>query len=347
MSGPLMEKKFLSTSMGRIAYLEAGTEARPPLLLVHGIPTSSYLWRHVMRFLQNDFHCYAPDLMGLGDTEVDPETGRFDMEAQSEMLAEFMAALGHERFNVVCHDQGGAAVQILAARRPEHFIRLVLTNCVCYDNWPVPVIARLQTLARIPYLTGALTSRGFFEWFETRTPLSSFRRGVYQKDSMSDESIREYLRPLRTGEVARKRFLQFLLAGNPRSTLQAVAGLKEFHKPTLVLWGADDPYISPSWGKKLQEDIPGARRLELIPFCGHFWPEDRPSEFASLIGEFLSEGSRAAKPAKRVAPKIVKTSKRAATKAAATSKRAVTKAAATSKRAVTRATEAPEKKTTG
>ena len=68
MTQPAIEKSFVRTSFGNIAYLETGSAGKPPVLFVHGIPTSSYLWRHVLRFLQNDFHCYAPDLMGLGDT---------------------------------------------------------------------------------------------------------------------------------------------------------------------------------------------------------------------------------------------------------------------------------------
>ena len=312
MTDPVLEKKFVKTSFGNIAYLEAGDGARPPVLFVHGIPTSSFLWRDVLRFLRNDFHCYAPDLMGLGDTDVDPASSQFHMDAQSEMLLEFMATLGHERFSVVCHDQGGAAVQILAARRPESITSLVITNCVCYDNWPVPVIARLQALARVPLLMDLAARTGFFDWQETRAPWSAFRHGVYRSDSLSDEAIREYLRPMRTGPTERERFRRFLLAGSPRYSMQAVAGLKEFRKPTMVIWAADDPYLSPSWGKKLFEDIPGAGRFEIIPFCGHFWQEERPSEFASLIGEFLSEQGKPAdaepgqpkpRPKKRAAPK--------------------------------------------
>jgi pimeloyl-ACP methyl ester carboxylesterase len=67
-----------------------------------------------------------------------------------------------------------------------------------------------------------------------------------------------------------------------------VDGLKRFDKPTLILWAADDPHISPSWGRRLFDDIPGAERFELIPFCGHFWQEERPAEFAAHMGEFLA-----------------------------------------------------------
>lgn len=303
MSGMGLEKNFIKLSYGDIAYLEAGSDARPPVLFVHGIPTSSYLWRHVIRFLQNDFHCFAPDLMGLGDTDVDPDRISFHMDAQAEMLLEFMEKLGHREFNVVCHDQGGAAVQIIAAKRPEVITNLVMTDCVCYDNWPVPKIAQLQSLARIPFLVDTLGRTGFFDWQEAKTPFSAFRRGVSSPDRFDEEAIHEYLRPIRSNAKARKRFVRFLMAGSPRYTMQAVEGLKRFSRPTMVIWAADDFYISPSWGRKLYEDIPGALRFELIPFCGHFWQEDRPSEFSSLIGAFLAEHSARPRTAENKQPR--------------------------------------------
>ena len=286
-----MEKKHQQTSFGDITYLEAGDPSSPPVLLVHGIPTSSYLWRHVLRFLQNDFHCYAPDLMGLGDTEVG-EGVPLHMEAQSEMLEELMLALGHERFALVCHDQGGAAAQLLAARRPARLTCLVITDSVCYDNWPVPAVARLQALLRLPLLPDLASRLGLFQLVETCTPLSAFRGGVYDSKKLTDEAIHEYLRPLREGPARRERFRRFVLAGSPIYTQRAVEGLRRFDRPTLIVWAADDRYISPSWGRRLFEEIPGAERFELVPFCGHFWQEERPAEFASFIGEFLSRHAR-------------------------------------------------------
>lgn len=282
-----LAKRFAALPMAKVAYLEVGAPDRPPVLFVHGIPTSGYLWRHVLRFLQNDFHCYAPDLMGLGDTDVDPDTGRFHMEAQAEMLLEFMSHLGHQRFFLVCHDQGGAAAQLMVARQPERVAAFCITDCVCYDNWPVPIIALYQRLCQVPGLMSMAGRTGLLHWVESRTPLSAFRNGVYQPEKMTDETIHEYLRPLLEKRSLR-RFQRFLMAGNSRYTMQAVAGLKRYDRPTQILWAADDRYISPSWGRRLYEDIPGAEQFELIPFCGHFWQEDRPAEFASHIGAFLA-----------------------------------------------------------
>jgi len=286
---PAIDKKLHHISYGNIAYLETGSREQPPVLFVHGIPTSSYLWRHVLRFLQNDFHCYAPDLMGLGDTEVDPARTSFDMDTQAEMLVEFMAAQGHDTFSLVCHDQGGAAAQIIAARMPDRLRCLVLTDCVCYDNWPVPIIRQMQRVSSVPLLGDLLGRSGLTEWLATHQSVIGYRKGVYDPRKMSDESIREYLRPLREGPIERERFRQFVLAGAPRYTELCVEQLRKFDKPTLVVWAGDDFYLSPSWGRKLFEDIPGALRFELVPFCGHFWQEERPSEFSSIIGTFLAE----------------------------------------------------------
>ena len=283
-----VEKKFVRLSIGDVAYLETGAADKPAVLFVHGIPTSSYLWRHVLRMLQNDFHCYAPDLMGLGDTRIDTNIP-LHMDAQAEMLVEFMHTLGHERFALVCHDQGGAAAPISAARLPDLLRCLVLTDCVCYDNWPVPAVRRLQRMAQLPLLPELLGRLGVNQWLETKTPLSNFRRGVFEPRKLTDEAIAEYLRPLSEGPEARARFRRFVLAGDKRYTELAAEGLRRFDKPTLVVWAGDDYYLSPSWGRKLYEEIPGAERFEIVPFCGHFWQEERPAEFCAHIGGFLAE----------------------------------------------------------
>ncbi len=300
-----IEKKRQRISYGDIAYLETGSADKPPVLFVHGIPTSSYLWRHVLRFLQNDFHCYAPDLMGLGDSDVDPDKTPMHMDAQAEMLVEFMETLGHSTFTLVCHDQGGAAAQIIAARMPHKLDAFVLTDCVCYDNWPVPAIRRMQRLSQLPFLSEVLNRNGITEWLQTSTRLSDFKRGVFDESKLTSEAIHEYLRPLQEGPKERARFRKFLLAGSPRFTELIVDDLRKFDKPTLVVWAADDYYLSPSWGRKLAEDIPGTERFELVPFCGHFWQEERPAEFSSIIGSFLSEhlGDQKGKKRKKGKPR--------------------------------------------
>ena len=289
MKPSLARKRFAVLPQGRIAYLEAGARELPHLLLVHGIPTSSYLWRHVIEALSSEFHCVAPDLMGLGDTDIDPATTDVSMPAQAAMLDAFLDACGIASAHVVAHDQGGAAVQILTTRYPRRVDRLVLTDCVCYDNWPVPAIRQMMAFARVPILSDAVLRSGMMEWIESSTPFSKFRRGVSRGSRLSKESIGEYLRPLRGTPSERARFRKFLLAGDACHTIAVAPLLRSVHCPTLVIWGADDVYIPPRWGRRLFEDIPGAVRFELIARAGHFWQEERPSAFAEHIASFLKE----------------------------------------------------------
>ncbi|MCC6525996.1 MAG: alpha/beta hydrolase [Polyangiaceae bacterium] len=290
MKPSLADKKFVATRQGKIAYLEAGAADAPAALLVHGIPTSSYLFRHVMRHLSGAFRLLAPDLMGLGDTEVDPARTDFAMPAQAEMLEDFLDAVGVPCAHLVAHDQGGAAAQILACQRPGRVDRLVLTDCVCFDNWPVPAVRTLQRFARLPF-ADLVCRTGLMEWKETRTSASAFRRGVVDRAALDDATIAEYLRPLRGTADERARFLAFLRAGSPRHTLAVVPRLAEYKKATLVLWAREDTYIPLVWGRRLYETIPGAVRFEVVDGAGHFWPEERPEPFAERILAFLAAPS--------------------------------------------------------
>lgn len=289
MKPSLITKRFAQTSYGRIAYVEAGEPSAPSVLLLHGIPTSSYLWRHVMAELARDFHCIAPDLMGLGDTEVDASTD-LSMPAQAEMLGELLTALGIGRAHVIAHDQGGAAAQIFAVRNRARADRLVLSDCVAFDNWPVPTIRALQKAASLPLVGDWLLGSGLLELHELRTPRSRFRRGVQDRAAMTDEAITEYLRPLGDAR-GRERFRRFLRAGSAAATMNVVPALREWREPVLILWASEDRYLSPDWGRRLYEAIPGALRFEVIEGAGHFWPEERPGPFCDRIRAFLTDAT--------------------------------------------------------
>lgn len=301
----MIAKRIVDTPTARVAYRESGPRDRPAVLLVHGIPTSSFLWRHVMTALGDGFHCLAPDLPGLGETIVDPARTDFSMPALAEVLVDFLQVLGIERAHVVAHDQGGAAAQILAVRHERIVDRLVLTDCVCYDNWPVPPVRRLQWLARVPRLPDLAARLGLVELLQARVPGSAFRRGFADPRRLTPEVVAEYLRPLRGTHAAREAFRAFLLAGSPRHTMAVAPGLRSLGCPTLVLWAEADRHLPVAWGERLARDIPRAR-LEVVPGAGHFWPEEAPGPFAAKIRAFLEapDDRAVATPAKRSVPVV-------------------------------------------
>ncbi len=277
-----LPKNTVDLSGVKVAYTDQGQG--PPILFVHGVPTSSYLWRNVIRGLGDGFRMIAPDLMGLGDTDT-PLDHRFDMGAQADKILELMDHLGIERFTLVCHDQGGAVSQWLAVHNPERIERFIITNCVCYDNWPVSIVANFMKIFRIKPLSDFLYKSGFAAlWGPSPWGM---RLGVYNKSLFSNDAIAEYMKVNRMGPEKFEQFRLFTLAGDCKYSVDAAKKFGEFDRPTYVIWAGDDRWLSPSWGRKLYDDIAGSLRMEVIPFAGHFVHEEKPELVVKYIREFM------------------------------------------------------------
>jgi pimeloyl-ACP methyl ester carboxylesterase len=279
-------KKFVEVGRAKIAYIEEGNG--PSVIFIHGYPTSSFLWRKVIRILGSEYRCYAPDLLGLGDTEVSLEED-FSMSSQAEMIKGFMDALKIDHASIVAHDQGGACGEIFATRYSDRVENLILVDCVAYDNWPVSRVKLRMRLAKFPITAWMSESYWLMKLFNSSN--FGFRGSVYDKSCITDEVIGEYLRPIYTTRERKRRFRRFLLSGNCQYTMGVASELQKFNKPTLIIWASEDRFLPVSWGEKLYNEIPGARRFEIIPFTGHLLPEEKPDEMAKLIVDFLSERS--------------------------------------------------------
>jgi pimeloyl-ACP methyl ester carboxylesterase len=268
-----------------LAYLETGAPDAPPALLLHGFPTHAFLWRHVVRALAPTVHSLAPDLMGLGDTEVSPY-GDFSPPAQAEMLLDWLDQRGIGQVLLVGHDQGGAVAQQIVANHPERVSHLLLVDTVTHDNWPIPMAAQVMRLARTPGLDTLAYALDLPRRLAHNARLG-FRRAVWDPTVITDEVVDEYLRPVATAE-GRERARRFLLAGDARYTLECLPGLRAYDGPATVLWGADDRFFSPSWGQQLVGELAGAERLQLEPFCGHLVPEERPQAIVAAVHALIT-----------------------------------------------------------
>ncbi|MPZ89596.1 MAG: alpha/beta fold hydrolase, partial [Nitriliruptorales bacterium] len=283
-----MEQRFINIGDARVAYLEEGSGE--PVLLLHGCPFGSFVWRDVIPALASGYRCLAPDLLGLGDTETGPDAD-WSLRAQAAMVVGFLEALGIERAHVVGHDHGGAIAQLLAAEHPQRIGCLVLCNVEAYDNWPSREEKPFLVAAQTPVI-GRLVL-----WLWSRRPVlrSSLIRGaaVCDRSALSDELLDRYI-AANLGDARRRAKTRRFLSGqmsrtNQRTTLEVLDGLRRFDRPTLLLWGADDPHFGPQWARRLREDIPGFRRLESISGAGHLVMVERPDRFAQAVARFLSD----------------------------------------------------------
>jgi pimeloyl-ACP methyl ester carboxylesterase len=282
------EKRFVTVGDSNVAFYDQGEGE--PVLLLHGCPFSSYIWRHVIPLLSRRYRCLAPDLLGLGDTET-PDAADWSLRAQARMIIGFLDALRLERAHIVGHDHGGAVAQLLAAEHAQRVDRLVLSNVEAYDNWPSEEERPFVRATQIPMLGDVIL------WAWSRRMLFRLAlkhaKAVHDPSVLSAELLDGYIKANLSDRHRRAKTKRFLAGqfdpDNNRITVDLLDGLKQFDHPTLLIWAADDPHFGPQWGERLSRDIPGVVRLELLPETGHLLMEEQPEQFAALVGQFLKE----------------------------------------------------------
>ena len=125
----------------KIAFREMGTGE--PVVLIHGIPTNSLMWREIIPILAKNHRVIAPDMLNYGKSEK-PAGVDVSINAQSRMIVRFMDAVGASEADVVAHDIGGGVAQLIAVNYPEKIKKLVLLDSICFDSWPIPEFEPLQ-----------------------------------------------------------------------------------------------------------------------------------------------------------------------------------------------------------
>jgi pimeloyl-ACP methyl ester carboxylesterase len=280
-------KQFIHIADARVAYVDHGDGS--PVLLLHGCPFSSFVWRNVIPILANAGHrCLAPDLLGLGDTET-PSNADWSLPAQLATVVGLLDALHLERVDVVGHDHGGAIAQLLAANHPERINRLVLCNAEAYDNWPSGDERPFVVATQLPVL-GALVRLALSSPMTFKLILTA-AKAVKDRSVLTDELVTGYVRANLSDAHKRAKTARFLAGqldpNNNRCTLDAVGGLRRFDHPTMLLWGTEDAHFGPEWADRLAADIPGVRRKELLP-TGHLLMEEDPERVSDLLAEFLA-----------------------------------------------------------
>jgi pimeloyl-ACP methyl ester carboxylesterase len=278
--------------------------AGPPVLLLHGCPFSSFIWRGIAGRLHGRFRCLAPDLLGLGDTETSMDAD-WSIRAQAEMIVGFLDTLALASVHVVGHDQGGAVAQVLAAEHPERVRTLVLSNSEAYDNWPSAKELPFVRLTQSPGVGRVLL------WLISFPRLArlvlSVEKAFYDPSVLTPELVRGYVRAnFGDGHKRAKtrRYLSRQLApDNQRTTVEVLELLRRFDRPTLLVWGQHDPHFGRPWAERLRGDLSGVQGLELLD-AGHLVMEEKPDEYAAIVSEFFLRGPETRAP---LAPREART----------------------------------------
>ena len=265
------ERRRLRTSGGELAFVDVGDG--PPVLLLHGFPTSSYLWRREVWLLAQRMRVIAPDLLGYGESEK-PSDADLSEPAQARYVKELLDALGVGALALAGHDIGGAVAQMLALDPDGPAVEtLVLVDSVAFDAWPIEGVRMLQDA------TPDQVSREFVEGIVTLT----FDLGVKHRERLTDADLDEFLRPWLADPVA---FFRAARGITGKGLFGREEELAKLDVPALILWGEEDPFVPVELAERLGDLLPGST-TGLLPGCSHFLMEDAPSTVGPLIYEYL------------------------------------------------------------
>jgi haloalkane dehalogenase len=271
------EPHYLDQDGLRMHYVDEGTG--DPVLLLHGEPTWSYLYRKLIPPLAEVARVVAPDYFGFGRSDKPVDRDWYSFDSHYASIERFVEELDLRELTVVVQDWGGPIGLRLAVTQPERVARLVIMNTgvgagrAPSDEW--------------------LVFRDF-----VRRVGTDLRAGQLVKITcvvpMPDDVVAAYDAPFPTPE-SKTGALMFpeLVPTEPDhpsapKMLEVRDAMTRWEKPTLVLFSDSDPIFSPSAGERLAERIPGAQPAETIVGAGHFLQEDKGEELGERIARWLT-----------------------------------------------------------
>lgn len=245
------------------------------VVMVHGIPTSPALWRHVIPKISG-VRCLAFEMIGYGQSIPQGRGRNISVAAQADYLVTWLKHLKLDRAIFAGHDLGGGVVQIAAVRNPGLCAGLFLTNAIGYDSWPIPSVKAMQALAPItrhlPDLVGKQILR------------TLMYRG-HDDHSKALEALDMHWAPYAKEEGA-EALVRQMQSLDVEDTLAIVNMLPHLKIPAGIVWGAADQYQKLKYGQRFATDL--SAPLHVIEHGKHFTPEDHPDIIAEEIKKLVA-----------------------------------------------------------
>ncbi len=279
------ESHFLDLGGIQYHYLEEGRGE--PIVMLHGNPTWSFYYRHLIADLRERYRVIAPDHIGCGLSDK-PQKYEYTLKRHIANIEALIQHLALKRITLVMHDWGGPIGMGYAVRHPDNVRRFVIFNTVAFWSPHIPLILRL---CRIP-LFGALAIRGLNLFAGLATIIACRHR-----ERMTKEVRAGYLFPYNSyaNRIAHLRFVQDIPVNAKHPSfrlLQSIEdGLVQFkHHPMIILWGARDPVFTDPLLESWKERFPEAS-VKRIDDAGHYVVEDAYERIIPWVNEFLEKNS--------------------------------------------------------
>ena len=271
-----------------IAYREAGPANAPTLLLLHGFPTSSHMFRDLIPALADKFHIVAPDLPGFGRSSM-PSRSEFTytFDHLADVISRFTEVMGLKKFGIYIFDYGSPVGLRIAVKHPERISAIISQNGNAYveglsDGWnPIRAYWKDPSDANRDALRAFLAPEATY-WQYTHGTNDPTR---VSPDGYSLDDF--YMARPGAHDVQLDLLLDY--ASNVAMYPDFHAYFKKHQPPILAVWGKNDPFFLPPGAEAFKRDVPGAR-VEFFD-TGHFALETHHGEIAKFIREFLGSVS--------------------------------------------------------
>ncbi len=274
-----MDTQAFRTPTGTMTYTDVGTG--PPVVLLHGNPTSARLYRHLITALAPTYRCIAPDHLGFGRSDA-PSTASYRPPAHATRVEALLHALDLRSATLVCHDWGGPIGLSYALRHPTRVDRLVLTNTWM---WPLTHRPLVQALSR---LAGSAAGQWAFDTLNA-FPHLVMPATLGPESDIYPEWIRPYAAILDTPVRRRAcRLLAQSLLGETHWLRALWTRRVRLRDCTVLLcWGMADPAFGAETTLRRWTALFPDARVCRLPGTGHYVPEEQPTQFRSLVASFL------------------------------------------------------------
>lgn len=273
----------------RVFYRETGERSRPTVLLLHGFPSASHMFRDLIPELSNQYHLVAPDLPGFGMTEQPArEKFAYTFEHISDVIDRFTEILGMDKFALYVFDYGAPVGFRLALKHPERISAVITQNGNTYLEGVSEAFAPVQAYWNEPSQTNRDALRGFLT---PATTLFQYTHGVADANLVSPDGRNlddYYLARPGNDEIQLDLLLDY--QSNIALYAKIQAYLREHRPPVLAIWGKNDPFFIPAGAHAFKRDVPSAdiRFLD----TGHFALETHAREIAGAMRDFLAKHIR-------------------------------------------------------
>lgn len=268
-----------------VFYREAGPKDAPALLLLHGFPSSSHMFRDLIPLLADKYRVVAPDYPGFGSSDQPSrERYKYTFENLYKTVDGFTKAVGLSKFAIYVQDYGGPVGFRIAQRQPDRVTAIIVQNSNAYDAGLAPIWDPIKA-----YWAEDTKERreALREFLKERTTVFQYTEGVGDKTLINPDAWKHDQAIL---DKAGNDEIQLDLFGDYRTNLKLYPDFQKYFRekqpPVLVTWGKNDPIFTVEGGNAYKKDLPKAE-IHMLD-AGHFALETSSREIAALMRDFLA-----------------------------------------------------------